>query len=262
MRTHVLQAHVTRHGGKLVPPGDGSNCDFLCCDKGTRDEKIKELWGSEASEKLLALHNTFISQSVVAGRRLPYGDFLRMGQAPASEAVPPAPSPSSLGKRAASQTDSTEHKNKVAAIFLQQPKGPPMHHAKDKGYVSWWSSDFTPKSSVAAFDMDHTILRPMGMYVYIYMSLRMYVYIHIFFIPLTYIYVNGYVYIPKHITGYVVYIYMLLRMYVYKYIMYTYIYPLLVCMYTCIYVAGYVCVYIYVTGYVCKHMFFIPLTSA
>ena len=143
MRTHVLQAHVTRHGGKLVPPGDGSNCDFLCCDKGTRDDKIKELWGPEASEKLLALHNTFISQSVVAGRRLPYGDFLRMGHAPSSEAVQPAPSPSSLGKRAASQTDSTEHKNKVAAIFLQQPKGPPMHHAKDKGYVPWWSSDFT-----------------------------------------------------------------------------------------------------------------------
>jgi len=166
MRTHVLRAHVTRHGGKLVPPGDGASCDYLCCDKATSEDKIKELWGSDRQDALLALHNTFISQSVVAGRRLPVCDFVRLGQAPAAgspaKAAPSVPSPSALGKRAASQTDSTENKNKVAAIFLQQPKGPPMHHVKDKGYVYWWSSGFTPSSAVAAFDMDHTILRPLG----------------------------------------------------------------------------------------------------
>eukprot|EP00802_Teleaulax_amphioxeia_P011496 Tamp_11529.p1 GENE.Tamp_11529~~Tamp_11529.p1 ORF type:complete len:608 (+),score=146.46 Tamp_11529:141-1826(+) len=166
MRTHVLRAHVTRHGGKLVPPGDGASCDYLCCDKATSEDKIKELWGSDRQDALLALHNTFISQSVVAGRRLPVCDFVRLGQAPAAgspaKAAPSVPSPSALGKRAASQTDSAENKNKVAAIFLQQPKGPPMHHVKDKGYVYWWSSGFTPSSAVAAFDMDHTILRPLG----------------------------------------------------------------------------------------------------
>ena len=73
MRTHVLRAHVTRHGGKLVTAGEGA--DFLVCDKATADQNpllLQELWG-EGDKELLALDNRFISKSVVAQKRLGRG---------------------------------------------------------------------------------------------------------------------------------------------------------------------------------------------
>ena len=31
---------------------------------------------------------------------------------------------------------------------------------EEKNYVYWWSSAFVPSTEVAAFDMDHTIIKP------------------------------------------------------------------------------------------------------
>ena len=57
-------------------------------------------------------------------------------------------------------------KTKVAAIFCPPQKGPPMSIDEEKGYVHCWSFDFTPSPSVAAFDMDHTVIKPQGGRVY------------------------------------------------------------------------------------------------
>jgi len=57
--------------------------------------------------------------------------------------------------------DAERKEAKTAAIFNgQQAKGPPMKDVEEKEYVYWWSRDFIPSSEVAAFDMDHTIIRP------------------------------------------------------------------------------------------------------
>jgi polynucleotide 5'-kinase 3'-phosphatase len=66
---------------------------------------------------------------------------------------------SNLGKRSSSQAGGNE-KKKLAAIFQQRPRASPMIDVEAKSYVYWWSCDFKPSSAVAAFDMDHTLIRP------------------------------------------------------------------------------------------------------
>jgi hypothetical protein len=78
MRTHVLRAHVTRHGGSLVSADSNDVADFLCCDKATTPDKMEELWGKHRGD-LTALDNMFISKCVVEQRRLALEDFVLRG---------------------------------------------------------------------------------------------------------------------------------------------------------------------------------------
>ena len=79
MRTHVLRAHVVRHGGTLVTAGEGAH--FLCCDKYTSEDKMKELWGNNSTEWSV-VDSTFISKSVIAQKQLSLEEFVLKGVVP------------------------------------------------------------------------------------------------------------------------------------------------------------------------------------
>ena len=52
--------------------------------------------------------------------------------------------------------------NKVAAIFLGAKRGPPIVDHPDRSFVHWCSTDFIPSPSIASFDLDHTLIKPMS----------------------------------------------------------------------------------------------------
>ncbi len=80
MRTHVLRAHVMRHGGTLVTAGEGAH--FLCCDKHTSEDKMKELWGNNSTGEWSVVDSTFISKSVIAQKQLSLEEFVLKGVVP------------------------------------------------------------------------------------------------------------------------------------------------------------------------------------
>ena len=165
MRTHVLRAHVTRHGGEVIACGSGEATDALCCDKGTPLDKMQELWGQSPGE-MLALNNLFITKSVLAQKRMNPADFVLRGTATVlpTPAQPPAlPAEPALGKRGAVTADEARQPKKLASIFNRSERqAPPMVDVADAKYMKWWSSEFVPSAGVAAFDLDHTLITPMS----------------------------------------------------------------------------------------------------
>ena len=147
MRTHVLRAHVTRHGGEVIACGSGEATDALCCDKGTPLDKMQELWGQSPGE-MLALNNLFITKSVLAQKRMNPADFVLRGTATVlpTPAQPPAlPAEPALGKRGAVTADEARQPKKLASIFNRSERqAPPMVDVADAKYMKWWSSEFVP----------------------------------------------------------------------------------------------------------------------